>query len=84
VDADLVQQVIDYLEEGESRARRLRPRTGVVWPRVVRYTSGALVACGAGAAAMVAVAAYRGDALSNTLMGSLFNLVQLVLQWWRP
>jgi type II secretory pathway predicted ATPase ExeA len=84
VDVDLVQQVIDYLEEGESRARRLRSQTDAVWPRVARYTSGALVACGAGAAAMVAVAAYRGEALSSALMGSLFNLVQLVLQWWRP
>jgi type II secretory pathway predicted ATPase ExeA len=84
VDADLVQQAIDYLEEGESRVRRLRARTDAVWPRVARYTSGALVACGAGAAAMVAVAAYRDEALSSALIGSLFNLVQLVLQWWRP
>jgi type II secretory pathway predicted ATPase ExeA len=84
VDAELVQHVIDYLEEGESRTLRLRPRTDAVWPRVARYTSGALVACSAGAAAMVAMAAYRGDALSSTLMVSLFNLVQLVLQWWRP
>jgi hypothetical protein len=84
VEAELVQQAIDYLEEGESRVWRPGPRADTVWPRVARYTSGALVACSAGAAAMVAMAAYRGDTLSSALMVSLFNLVQLVLQWWRP
>ncbi len=84
VEVDLVKRAIDYLEEGEARARRPRLGAGSGWPRVARYTSGALVVSSAGVAAMAAVAAYRGEGLglSNGLIESLFNLVRSLLQWW--
>lgn len=82
IDVDIVKRAIDYLEAGEARARRLGLGAGVGWPRLARYTSGALVACSAGAVAMVALAAYRDDGLSTAVLESLFNLVRLLLQWW--
>jgi hypothetical protein len=81
IDVDMVKRAIDYLEEAEARALRTRLGTGR-WPRVARYTSGALVACSAGVAVVAALAAYRGDGFSMTVMEPLYNLVQSLLQWW--
>jgi general secretion pathway protein A len=83
IDVDIVKRAIDYLEEVEARA--LRTRLGPErWPRVARYTSGALVACSAGVAVVAALLAYRDDGFSTTVMGPLYNLVRSLLQWWGP
>jgi general secretion pathway protein A len=81
IDVDIVKRAVDYLEEAEARALRARPGAER-WPRVARYMSGALVAGSAGVAVMAALAAYRGDGFSTTVLEPLFNLVRSLLQWW--
>jgi hypothetical protein len=81
IDVDIVKRAIDYLEEIEARALRTRLGPGR-WPRVARYASGALVAGSAGVAVMAALAAYRSEDLSTTMVEPLFNLVRSLLQWW--
>jgi general secretion pathway protein A len=84
IDVDIVKRAIAYLEDSQTRALRSRLSAPGRWSKAARYTGGALAACSAGAAAVVALSVYRGDlnGLSTAVVGSLFHLVQSLLQWW--
>lgn len=85
IDGDIVKRAIAYLEDRHVRSRSWWSRALGRWSRVARYTGGVLAAGSAGVAAMMALSGYyRADlqSVSAVVVGSLFNLGQLLLRWW--
>jgi type II secretory pathway predicted ATPase ExeA len=84
IDVDIVKRAIAYLEDSEARALRARLAAGARWPKGARSKGRVLAACSAGAAAVVALSVYAGEVnrFTTAVVGSLFNLVQSLLQWW--
>ena len=85
IDVDIVKRAVAYLEDGQARARRRSWLSALArWSRGARYTGGVLAAGGAGVAAMMALSGYGVDlqSVSDVVVGSLFDLGQLLMQWW--
>jgi general secretion pathway protein A len=83
IEVDIVKRAVAYLEDSQARSRRWWLTALTRWSRGARYTGAVLALGSAGVAAMMA-SGHRVDvhSVSAVVVGSLFNLGQLLLQWW--